>query len=48
MMIKHRLGAIDTANDELKNGSSADAKALVQKIIDAQQNEIDEMRGMLS
>jgi uncharacterized protein (DUF305 family) len=48
MMIKHHQGAIDMANDELKSGSNSDAKELAQKIIDAQQDEIDEMNGMLS
>lgn len=48
MMIKHHKGAIDMANTELKSGSNADAKALAQQIIDAQQAEIDEMQGMLT
>jgi uncharacterized protein (DUF305 family) len=48
MMIRHHQGAIDMANTELKSGKNADAKALAQQIIDAQQAEIDEMRGMLS
>lgn len=48
MMIKHHQGAIDMANTELKSGSNADAKALAQQIVDAQQAEIDEMQGMLA
>ena len=48
MMIKHHQGAIDMAKTELEKGGSADAKALAQKIIDAQQAEITEMQGMLS
>ncbi|WP_103344237.1 DUF305 domain-containing protein [Amycolatopsis sp. CA-126428] len=48
MMIRHHQGAIDMAKTELQKGSNADAKALAQKIIDAQQAEITEMRGMLS
>src|SRR5262249_13839101 len=46
MMIKHHEGAIDMAKTELTKGTSADAKAMAQKIIDAQQAEITEMRGM--
>src|SRR5688500_10054279 len=47
MMIKHHEGAIDMARTELSKGSSAEAKALAQKIIDAQQAEITEMQGLL-
>jgi uncharacterized protein (DUF305 family) len=48
MMIKHHQGAIDMAKTELSKGSNADAKALAQKIIDAQQAEITEMQGLLT
>ena len=48
MMIKHHQGAIDMAKTELGKGASTDAKALAQKIIDAQQGEITEMQGQLS
>ncbi len=48
MMIKHHQGAVDMAKTELEKGSNADAKALAQKIIDAQQAEITEMQGLLS
>ncbi|MEU0795268.1 DUF305 domain-containing protein [Amycolatopsis sp. NPDC005961] len=48
MMIKHHQGAVDMAKTELSKGSNADAKALAQKIIDAQQAEITEMRGLLT
>jgi uncharacterized protein (DUF305 family) len=48
MMIEHHQGAVDMAKTELTKGSNADAKALAQKIIDAQQAEITEMRGLLS
>jgi len=48
MMIKHHQGAIDMAKTELGKGASTDAKALAQKIIDAQQGEITEMQGMPS
>ncbi len=47
MMIQHHQGAVDMAKTELSKGSNADAKALAQKIIDAQQAEITEMRGLL-
>jgi uncharacterized protein (DUF305 family) len=48
MMIKHHQGAVDMAKTELGKGASTEAKALAQKIIDAQQGEITEMQGMLS
>ncbi|OXM67406.1 DUF305 domain-containing protein [Amycolatopsis vastitatis] len=48
MMIEHHQGAIDMAKTELAKGGNADAKALAQKIIDAQQAEITEMRGLLT
>jgi uncharacterized protein (DUF305 family) len=47
MMIKHHEGAIDMARTELSKGSSAEAKALAQKIIDAQQAEITEMQALV-
>ena len=48
MMIKHHQGAVDMAKTELGKGASTEAKALAQKIIDAQQGEITEMQGMLT
>lgn len=48
MMIKHHQGAIDMARTELAKGGDAGAKALAQRIIDAQQAEITEMQGLLS
>jgi uncharacterized protein (DUF305 family) len=48
MMIKHHQGAIDMAKTELTKGGNADAQALARKIIDAQQAEITEMRGLLT
>jgi uncharacterized protein (DUF305 family) len=48
MMIKHHQGAVDMAKTELAKGGNADAKALAQKIIDAQQAEITEMQGLLT
>ncbi|RSM87603.1 DUF305 domain-containing protein [Kibdelosporangium aridum] len=47
MMIKHHEGAIEMARTELSKGASAEAKALAQKIIDAQQAEIAEMQGLV-
>ncbi|OLZ50177.1 DUF305 domain-containing protein [Amycolatopsis keratiniphila] len=47
MMIRHHQGAVDMAKTELAKGSNADAKALAQKIIDAQDAEIREMQGLL-
>ncbi len=46
MMIKHHEGAIQMARTELSKGSSSEAKALAQKIIDAQQAEITEMQPL--
>jgi uncharacterized protein (DUF305 family) len=48
MMIEHHQGAVDMAGTELAKGGNADAKALARKIIDAQQAEITEMRGLLA
>ena len=48
MMVKHHQGAVEMAKTELTKGGNADAKALAQKIIDAQQAEITEMQGLLS
>ncbi|MFI9816861.1 DUF305 domain-containing protein [Saccharothrix variisporea] len=47
MMIKHHQGAIDMANTELRQGRNAEAKQLAQRIIDAQQAEIEEMKDLL-
>ncbi|MFJ4652503.1 DUF305 domain-containing protein [Nocardia sp. NPDC088792] len=48
MMIEHHQGAIDMSNTESKNGTNADAKALAQSIVTAQQGEIDQMNKMLA
>lgn len=48
MMIEHHQGAVVMARTELAKGGNADAKALAGKIIDAQQAEITEMRGLLA
>ncbi|MEU7788973.1 DUF305 domain-containing protein [Amycolatopsis sp. NPDC049159] len=47
MMIKHHQGAVGMAEYELSKGSNPEAKALAQKIIDAQQAEITEMQSLL-
>lgn len=46
LMIKHHEGAVAMAKTELERGKNADAKALAQTIIDAQEAEITEMRAM--
>lgn len=46
MMIKHHEGAVDMAKTELEKGSNAEAKALAQKIVEAQEAEISEMQAM--
>ena len=45
-VIAHHEGAIDMANSVLDNGANADLIALAQRIIEAQQAEIDELRAM--
>jgi len=47
MMIEHHQGAVTMAKTELAQGSNPEAKALAQKIVDAQEAEITEMQGML-
>lgn len=47
MMIRHHEGAVEMAEKELAEGELAEAKALAQKIIDAQEAEIEEMQGLL-
>jgi uncharacterized protein (DUF305 family) len=46
MMIKHHQGAVVMARTEVDKGKNADAKALAQKIVDAQEAEITEMQAM--
>jgi uncharacterized protein (DUF305 family) len=48
MMIAHHQGAITMAQDELRDGTNADAKALAQQIITAQRAEIDTMNKILA
>ncbi|WEJ56878.1 DUF305 domain-containing protein [Devosia sp. FJ2-5-3] len=46
-MIPHHQGAINMARAELEHGDNAWAKALAQKVIDAQMTEIAEMTAWL-
>ncbi|WP_261958966.1 DUF305 domain-containing protein [Dactylosporangium matsuzakiense] len=48
MMIAHHQGAIAMAQDEIKQGGNPDAKALAQRIVTAQQAEIDTMNTILA
>jgi uncharacterized protein (DUF305 family) len=46
-MLPHHQGAINMARAELANGDDAESKARAQKIIDAQQKEIEEILAWL-
>jgi uncharacterized protein (DUF305 family) len=46
MMIEHHQGAVAMAKTELEKGENAEAKALAQKIVTAQEAEITEMQAM--
>jgi uncharacterized protein (DUF305 family) len=46
-MISHHQGAVMMAKDELNGGQNPDARQLAQRIINAQQREITEMRTLL-
>lgn len=48
MMISHHQGAVTMSQTEQNNGKNPDAKALAQRIIDAQQREITQMQNMLA
>lgn len=48
MMIGHHEGAVEMSKTELSAGQNSDAKALAQRIIDAQNREITQMKTMLS
>lgn len=48
MMTEHHQGAVTMARTQLDKGSYGPAKALAQSIIDAQQQEIAEMQGLLA
>lgn len=47
-MIAHHEGAIKMANDVLASGTNSDVKQLANKIIAAQNAEIEEMRALLA
>ena len=47
LMTEHHTGAITMAQTELRDGQSAESKALAQQIIDAQQAEIATMKQLL-
>jgi len=46
-MVKHHEGATRMAKTELEKGQNADAKALAQSIITAQETQIEEMKTLL-
>lgn len=48
MMIEHHSGAVDMAETELEEGENAEAKALAQTIIEAQEKEIATMEALVS
>jgi uncharacterized protein (DUF305 family) len=48
MMIEHHTGAITMSQTEIAQGISSPAKALAQRIIDAQNAEISQMRQLLA
>jgi uncharacterized protein (DUF305 family) len=47
-MIEHHKGAITMAQDEVKSGQYPAAVAMAKQIVTTQQQEIDQMQGMLS
>lgn len=46
-MIRHHEGAVEMATDQLKDGKNAEALALAEEIIAAQEAEIQEMQALL-
>ena len=42
-MIAHHMGAVEMSKTELKHGDNEEAKAMAQKVIEAQLKEIEEM-----
>ncbi len=48
MMIDHHQGAIDMAKVELEHGEDPQLKAMAEKIIDAQEQEIAEFEAWLA
>ncbi|MEV0069710.1 DUF305 domain-containing protein [Amycolatopsis sp. NPDC050768] len=47
LMIQHHSGAVAMARTELAQGSSVDAKAMAQRIVDTQEAEITTMKSLL-
>ncbi|MEV4600856.1 DUF305 domain-containing protein [Amycolatopsis sp. NPDC049253] len=47
LMIQHHSGAVAMARTELAQGSSKDAKAMAQRIVDTQEAEITNMKSLL-
>jgi uncharacterized protein (DUF305 family) len=47
-MIAHHMGAISMSEVELKYGDDQQAKAMAEKIIDAQKKEIEEMTSWVN
>jgi uncharacterized protein (DUF305 family) len=47
LMLQHHEGAVAMAKTELEQGSSADAKALAQQIVETQEAEISELQALL-
>ena len=48
LMVEHHEGAVSMARTELRDGASAEAKALAQAVVDGQTAEIATMRGLLA
>lgn len=48
MMIPHHQSAIDMATTELEQGDDPETRTLAQRIIDAQKQEIADMKAMLA
>ncbi|MGX2992789.1 DUF305 domain-containing protein [Streptomyces sp. JNUCC 64] len=47
LMIEHHEGAVEMAQDELKNGRNATAKALADDVVKAQTSEVEQLRKIL-
>lgn len=48
LMKVHHIGALEMAQAEIANGTNAELKAMAQKMVDAQQQEIAELNTFLS
>lgn len=48
LMKVHHMGALEMAQAEIANGTNAEMKAMAQKMVDAQQQEIAELNTFLS